>query len=145
MQNAVFQISLSKSSVNLINFTDFYKFRNHSMFVKLLFSLFFHHFHFLFLRWHLIKCNHLFIIICNFFSRPRVQILHVQWILCSILILHRWLLWNILIFYVWTLLSSSGVQIFLMNQTKAIVIIKFSNGEIYFQFIFHCLILVYFI
>jgi hypothetical protein len=32
-----------------------------------------------------------------------------------------------------------------MNQTETIVIIEFSNGKIYFQIVFHALILIYFI
>ena len=148
MQNAVFQISLSKSGVDLINFTYFYKFRDDSMFVQLLFSLIFHDFLLLFIWWHLIKLNQLIVIVCNFFSRPRVHILqHVLLFLRSILFnlfLHRWLLWNILIFPIWTLLSWS-VQLFLMYQTKAIIIVKFSNSKINFQIIFHGLILIDFI
>jgi len=148
MQNAVFQISLSKSSVDLINFTYFYEFRNDSMFVQLLFSLIFHNFLLLFIWWHLIKLNQLIVIVCNFFSRPRVQILqHVLlflWIILFNLFLHHWLLWNILIFSIWTLLTWS-VQLFLMYQTKAIIIVKFSNSKINFQIIFHGLILIDFI
>ena len=118
------------------------------MFVQLLFSLIFQNFLLLFIWWHLIKLNQLIVIVSNFFIRPRVHILqHVLLFLWSILFnlfLHRWLLWNILIFSIWTLLSWS-IQLFLMNQTKAIIIVKFSNSKINFQIIFHGLILIDFI
>ena len=72
------------------------------------------------------------------------HVLLLLWAILIFLFLHDLLLWNILVVHsIWIL--SSIIQLFLMYQTEAIVIIKFSDGKVNLQFIFHLFILLDFI